>query len=73
MRQIDAKIVVGSDGRFGYRRERRDVARIVARQAVTNSEIHLWPGKRIPNWIIERVLHVRGLRDSTVDMMEWSR
>jgi hypothetical protein len=45
----------------------------VAPQTVTNRKIRLRPVKRIPNWIIEWVLHVRGFRDVTVDMMAWSR
>jgi hypothetical protein len=66
--QIDAKIGVSAVGWFGYRGEWRDVARIVARQTVTNRKICLRPGKRMPNWIIERVLHVRGLPDRTIDI-----
>jgi len=73
VRQIDAKIGVGGGGWFSDRREWRDVARIVAPQTVTNRKIRLRPVKRIPNWIIEWVLHVRGFRDVTVDMMAWSR
>jgi hypothetical protein len=58
VRQIDGEIGVCGGGRFGNRRERRDIARIMACESVAERKIGLRSGERIPNWIIECVLHV---------------